>query len=266
MTALTAGVIRHDRRQPLFGGANRTLLRYELHRRFNRQTAAFTLLLPAVLYLALFHTAPQHATMPHGNFAAWMMIGLAVYGAAMAATSSAATISVERSTGWTRTIALTPLTPTGYILIKVLSSMAMAAAPVGIIGVLGALTGARADAEVWVTALAAAWLGSAIFAAFGIVIGLAVKPEIVLHLPGLAMTALAFLGNLFIPLSGTMLTVSRFTPMYGISTLARHALTDGYSFAGEHSSVTGAVFNLVAWFAVFSLLAIRWFAKSTVRQ
>lgn len=264
MAVLTASA--RPARRPLFGGVNPTLLRYELRRRFNRQTTVFTLALPAVLYLALFHTAPQHATMPNGNFAAWMMIGLAVYGAAMAATSSAATISIERATGWTRTVALTPLTPPGYLLVKVLSSVAMAAVPVAIVGVLGTFTGAHATAQVWVSSLLVAWLGSAVFAALGISMGLTMKPEVVMHMPGLTMTALAFLGNLFIPLSGTMLTVSRFTPMYGVSTLARYTLTGGYNFAGEHSSLSGAVFNLAAWFAGFAFLAIRRFARSTARQ
>jgi ABC-2 type transport system permease protein len=141
----------------------------------------------------------------------------------------------------------------------------MAAVPVAIVGVLGYVTGARADAEVWVTSLLVAWIGAAVFAALGIAMGLALKPEVVMHMPGLTMTALAFLGNLFIPLSGTMLDISRFTPMYGVSTLARYALTDGYSFSGEHSSLSGAVFNIVAWFAGFSFLAVRRFAKSTGR-
>lgn len=266
MTALTtAPAAAAPLRRAPFGGVNPTLVRYELRRRFNRQTTVFTLLLPAVLYLALFHTAPQHATLPQGNFSAWMMIGIAVYGAAMAATSSAATISIERSAGWTRTIALTPLTPPGYLFVKVLSSVAMAAVPVLIIGGLGVLTGAQAPTNVWVTALLVAWLGSAVFAALGIGLGLALKPEVVMHMPGLTMTALAFLGNLFIPLNGTMLAISRFTPMYGVSTLARYQLTNGYSFAHEHSSLSGAVINLAAWLAGFSFFALRRFAKSTAR-
>jgi ABC-2 type transport system permease protein len=265
MTTLTAPTVRPARTSP-FAGVNPTFIGYELRRRFNRQTTIFTLLLPAVLYLALFRTAPAHGTVPHGNFAAWMMIGLAVYGAAMAATSSAATISVEKSAGWMRTIALSPLAPPGYLLVKVLCSVVMAAVPVAIVGVLGYATGAEADAKVWVTSLLVAWLGAAVFAAFGISLGLALKPDVVMHMPGLTMTALAFLGNLFIPLSGTMLEISRYTPMYGVSTLARYALTDGYTFSGEHSSLAGAVFNIAAWFAGFTFMAVRRFAKSTGRQ
>ncbi|MFD8596851.1 ABC transporter permease [Kitasatospora sp. NPDC059646] len=263
MAAVTAPAAA---RTSVFNGVNPTFVRYELRRRFNRQTTIFTVLLPAVLYLALFRTAPSGgANLPHGNFAAWMMIGQAVYGAATAAVSSAATISVEKSVGWMRTIAMSPLTPPGYLLVKVLCSVLMAGVPVAIVGALGALTGAHADANVWVVSLLVAWIGAAVFAALGIGMGLAMKPDVVMHMPGLTMTALAFLGNLFIPLSGVMLEVSRYTPMYGVATLARYPLNDGFSFHGEHSSVIGAVFNLLAWFAGFSFLAIRRFRKSTGR-
>lgn len=248
-----------------FSGVSLTFFFCELRRRFNRQTTVFTLLLPAVLYLALFRTGPEHVALPHGNFAAWMMIGLAVYGAGMAATSSAATISVERSVGWMRTIALSPLSPAGYLLVKVVSSVVMAGVPVVIVGLLGSVTGAHADARVWVVSLLVAWLGAAVFAALGVAMGLAMKPDVVMHMPGLTMTALAFLGNLFIPLSGPMLTISRYTPLYGVSTLARYPLTGGYSLDGVHAGLAGVAANVVTWFAVFSFLAVRRFSRSTGR-
>ena len=127
---MSAGSATREVRTSPFGGVNSVFIGYELRRRFNRQTTIFTLLLPAVLYLALFRTAPDNATLPHGNFAAWMMTGIAVYGAATAAVSSAATISVEKASGWMRTMALSPLAPPGYLFVKVLSSVIMAAVPV----------------------------------------------------------------------------------------------------------------------------------------
>lgn len=254
------------RRAPTtLGAINTTFLRYELSRRLNRQSLIFVLLLPAALYLALFRTGGTDAHPPHGNFAAWMMIGMAIYGAATASTSSAATISIERSVGWMRTIRLSPLSSTAYVIIKVLSSVIVAAMPVVVVGVLGVLTGAEAEPLVWAISLFVAWLGSAVFAALGLALGLALKPEIVMHMPGLTMTVLAFLGNLFIPLSGVMLTVSQFTPMYGVATLARYPLTDGYQFDGSHSSLTGALINLVCWLAAFTFAAARRFANSTGR-
>ncbi|MFC8716621.1 ABC transporter permease [Kitasatospora sp. NPDC057198] len=263
---MTAALAPAAPRPALFQGVNPTFVRYELRRRFNRQTTLFTVLLPAVLYLALFRTAPSGgARLPHGDFAAWMMTGQAVYGAATAAVSSAATISVEKSAGWMRTIALSPLTPPGYLLVKVVCSVLMAGVPVAVVGVLGALTGAHADASVWTLSLLTAWAGSVVFAALGIGMGLVMKPDVVMHMPGLTMTGLAFLGNLFVPLGGTMLEVSRFTPMYGVATLARYPLNEGFSFHGEHSGAAGAVLNLLAWGAGFSFLAVRRFRKSTGR-
>jgi ABC-2 type transport system permease protein len=272
MTAQPLSPPRHRPTPPdglasLAAGLNPTFLRYELSRRINRQTLIFTLLLPALLYLALHRTggAGADTALPHGNFAAWMMIGIAVYGAATASTSSSATVSVERSVGWMRTIRMSPLTPAAYITIKILSSVVVASLPVLVVGVLGAATGAHATTRVWVVSLLVAWLGSAVFAALGLALGLAFRPDIVMHMPGLTMTALAFLGNLFIPLTGTMLTISRVTPMYGVATLARYPLTDGYGFHGDHSSLTGALVNLAIWLAVFSVAAVRRFARSTGR-
>ena len=39
---------------------------------------------------------------------------------------------------------------------------------------------------------------------------------------------LAFLGNIFFPLSGVMLTIAKFTPLYGYVALARYPLTEGH--------------------------------------
>ncbi|KXO89969.1 ABC transporter [Tsukamurella pulmonis] len=249
-------------------GLNARFLTLEVRRLLrNRQTLIFTLALPAVLYLALYkQRAGIEAQLAHGDFAAWMMIGLAVYGAAAASTTTAAAVSVERSSGWMRTLRLTPLRPEAYTATKILSSMAVAALPVTVVGALGAATGAHAEPQVWVLSLLAAWIGSAVFAALGLALGLAFKPEIVMHMPGLLMTALAFAGNLFIPLSGTALTIAKFTPMYGVATVARYPLNEGWQFSGEHVSLLGAVANIVIWFAVFAAAAITLYRRGGGRQ
>lgn len=264
LTSATAPSARRVEDRAGIGGITLGFVNYELRRLLTRQTLIFTLVLPAALY----HTgrSGDDAKLPHGNFAAWMMLGIAVYGAAMASTSTAAAVSVERTSGWMRTIRLTPVRAGAYILVKVGCAVVVAALPVLIVGLLGFLTGARADGSVWLVGLVVAWLGSAIFAALGIFLGLALRPEVVMHMPGLTMTVLAFLGNLFIPLSGTMLAVSRYTPMYGVATLARYPLDSGYNFSGEHSSLVGAVINVVAWLAAFSFAAARRFARGTGRQ
>ena len=241
-------------------------LRYEFKRPFRRSSLIFTLALPMILYVALFRTGPQGADLPHGNFAMWMTIGIAIYGAAAAATATAVGISVEQASGWMRTIRMTPLGGVKYVLAKVLAAVLAATVPVTVVGILGFLTGAQGGPEVWVSGLLVAWLGSGVFAALGIALGLTLRPEVVMHIPGLTITAFAFIGNLFIPLSGTMLSIGQVTPMFGVATIARYALTDGYTFSGEHSSLGWAVFNALAWLIGFIFWASRRFARSTGRM
>ena len=254
---------------PSAGGLNPTFVRLEISRLVhNRQFLIFTLLLPAVLYLALFKqgNSAGDASLAHGNFAAWMMLGVAVYGAAAASTSTAAAISIERSSGWMRSLRLTPVSPVAYVVMKALVSMVVAGLPVAVVAGLGAATGVQAEPAVWIIGLLVAWIGSLVFAVLGLAIGLSFRPEIVMHMPGLTMTALAFIGNLFIPLSGTMLTISSFTPMYGVAVLARYPLNDGYTFSGEHISLLGAVINAVVWVSVFAGIAAVRFGRSSERQ
>lgn len=237
----------------------------ELRRPMRRSNLIFNLALPAVLYLALFRTGPSDANLPGGNFALWMMIGIAVYGSAAASTSAAASIAMEKASGWMRTMRLTPLSTAGYVLTKIAGAMTMSILPVGVAGLLGLLTGARGTAAAWACGLGGAWASSAIFSALGLAIGLALRAEVVIHVPGLVITALAFLGNLFIPLSGTMLTIGRFTPMYGAATIARWGLTGGSSFSADHDSLGWAVVNAACWLVGFALWAARRFTKSTGR-
>lgn len=238
----------------------------ELRRPFRKQYLIFNTALPAVLYLSLFKTGPSHATIPHGNFAAWMMFGIAVYGAASSATSTAAAVSIEKASGWMRTIRMAPISTINYVLVKVLAAMLGATIPVIIVGILGHFSHVEASTRAWVFGLLAAWLGSAVFAAFGLGIGLAVRPEVITSIPALIVTALAFLGDLFIPLTGTMRTVGQYSPMYGIASLSRHVLTDGYSFSGTHTSIRFALINTGVWFLVFVFWAAMRFRRSSGRN
>ncbi|KXO95506.1 ABC-type transport system involved in multi-copper enzyme maturation, permease component (plasmid) [Tsukamurella tyrosinosolvens] len=250
---------------PAWGLTTRFLLLDVRRQLRNRQTLIVTTVLPVVLYLALHAQAGPDARFAHGDFGAWMMIGLALYGSAAAATTTAAQVAAERSTGWVRTLRLTPLRPPGYIASKVVSALTMSALPVLVLAALAAATGAQAEPQVWVLSLLIAWLGSALFGALGLALGLALRPEIVMHVPGLLLTVLAFGGNVFFPLSGGMLTVAQCTPMYGITALARYPLTGGETLTGAHTSLAGAVVNVVVWFVVFAGAAALAYRRSAER-
>ena len=65
---------------------------------------------------------------------------------------------------------------------------------------------------------------------------------------------LSFLGNLFVPLSGTLLEIARFTPMYGFAGLARWPQLEGLVVHNNApSTITDPLWFLVANYVLWAL-------------
>jgi len=82
---------------------------------------------------------------------------------------------------------------------------------------------------------------------------------------------LAFMGNIFFPLSGTLLTLAKFTPLYGYASLARYPLTEGYLFNTSDGTVTHEalwvpVVNVSVWAVILALLATWLVRRGRARQ
>ena len=114
---------RHDRKAPVPRRSTRgrrrrsaasicTFLAIEIRRLLrNRRTVVVTLVVPVVLFLLLKSDRRGLALGGTELTAATTMIGIAVYGAMLAATSGGAMVSIERALGWSRQLRLTPLRP-----------------------------------------------------------------------------------------------------------------------------------------------------------
>src|SRR5262249_47435802 len=125
----------------------------------NRRTLIFLVVLPVVFFLAFgggYRKSDPEAFV-------YVMVSMAVYGAMIATTSTGASVSVERSLGWTRQLRLTPLRPAGYVLGKVLGSLVLGAVPVILVLGTGAVMGAQLSASAWVACAFAAWACSLVF-------------------------------------------------------------------------------------------------------
>ena len=250
------------RRTPALGGLNLTYLGLEIRRVLrNRRTLIFVLIMPAVFFL-LFGLPQKGQTLDNGEpVTGYIMVSLAVYGAMVATTSGGATVAVERALGWSRQLRLTPLRPAAYIATKVLSAMVLGLAAVLVEFVVGAACGVRMPAHIWLFAGLAAWVGSLVFAAFGLFIGYLVPAENVMQFLGPILAILAMFGGLFVPLEGlphAFQEIAKWTPVYGIGTIARSPLT------GETVTVVEVV-NVAAWTLAFSLGAARLFRRDTAR-
>jgi ABC-2 type transport system permease protein len=254
----------NSRPVPRLGGLSLTVLTLEVRRLLrNRRTLIFTMIMPSAFFL-LFGLNKAYANEPagHGNVAAFILISMALYGAVLATTSGGAMISIERSQGWSRQLRLTPLSPPAYVATKMATSMVLGFFSVLVVYLVGAFTH-RASMPVWlwiVTALCV-WVGSLLFAAFGLFLGYLLPTENVMQFMGFILMLLAFGGGLFIPLSTyphLLQVLAKYTPLYGLNQLVHAPLTGG--------AVDGwwAV-NVVAWLVIFASGAVWRFRKDTAR-
>ncbi|MCB1251926.1 MAG: ABC transporter permease [Austwickia sp.] len=244
-------------------GLNPTLLRIEARRALrNRSGLIFAVIMPVAFFL-MWGRNPQYADIGYGRgtVSATIMTGMALYGALIATISAGAAVSLERSTGWSRQLRLTPLSPTAYIALKGAAGMLTGALAVAAVYAVAAGTGVRLPADLWLATGLVTWLGSAVFAAFGLFLGYLFTSENAMRIVGPAMALLAFLGGLFMPLdqmADIIQTIAPYTPMYGI-----HQLALAPYGAGDFS--WAAVANVTVWLAVFGSGAAWLMSRDTER-
>jgi ABC-2 type transport system permease protein len=252
------------RRAPGLGGLNGTVLALEVRRLLrNRRTVIFALIMPVVFFL-LFGLNKQYANQSagHGNVSAFVMISMALYGAVLATTSGGAMVSIERAAGWSRQLRLTPLSPTAYISIKMLTSLVLGLGSVLAVYIVGMLTHKPSmPGYLWFVTGLCVWIGSLVFAAFGLFMGYLLPTENVMQFLGFALMIFSFGGGLFIPLSQyphVLQTLAKFTPLYGLNQLVHAPLLGGAV------QVSWAA-NAIAWLVIFAGGAVWRFRKDTAR-
>jgi ABC-2 type transport system permease protein len=113
----------------------------------------------------------------------------------------------------------------------------------------------------WIVSAASVWIGSLVFAAFGLFMGYLLPTENVMQFLGLGLALLSFAGGLFIPLSQfphALQDIAQWTPLYGLNQLVHAPLL------GEGVQWAWAV-NAVAWLVIFAGGAVWRFRKDTAR-
>jgi ABC-2 type transport system permease protein len=250
------------RRVPPYGGFNLTLLGLELRRMLrNRRTIVFTLILPAALLLSIGGQKGWQDKAGSGNVAAYILISMALYGAALTSAATGSMVALERSLGWSRQLRLTPLNPVVYIVVKALVALFMGALAIAAVNAVGLLQGkAVMPQHVWIITPFLTLVCTLTFAALGVFIGYVVPGENAMQILGPGLALLSFLGGVFIPLdsySEAVRDIAYWTPMYGVSEIARSLLT--------HDLPWFAVVNAIGWFAIFVAGAAWRMSKDTAR-
>lgn len=251
------------RRVPPLGGFSVGLLGLEIRRYLrNRRAIIFTLILPGALFLAFGAADPKwnEAIGHHSNRAAYTMVSMGLYGAALTAAAGGAMVALERALGWSRQLRLTPLSPVAYILVKACVALVQGAIAIAAVNVVGLATGKPSmPASVRVECIGVTLVCTLVFAAAGVFVGYLVPGENAMQILGPGLALFSFLGNVFIPISqgSTLWHIASFTPMFGVAEIARAPLT--------HDLPWYAVLNAVAWFAIFVAGAAWRMSKDTAR-
>ncbi len=190
------------RRAPSLGGFNFTALKLEVRRLTrNRRTIIISIVVPVVFFLA-FGLNKAYDSLPrgHGNVSAFVMISLALYGGVLATSFCGAMVSIERAQGWSRQLRLTPLSPFAYIIIKIMTALVLGFCSVAAVNIAGVVSHQPSmSVGLWIVSGLSVWIGSLLFAAFGLFLGYLLPAENVLQLLGLILALLSFAGGLVHP-------------------------------------------------------------------
>ena len=224
----------------------------------------FVVAFPVAMYLVfgrLNASAGDYGPHAHGNVSASVMLAMASFSACLGATSASAAAAVEQSAGWGRQMAVTSRGLRGYLVVKTGTAVGTAALPVVVVLTAGALTDSQMEGWAWATSPLICLIGVLPFVLWGLAAGMWLPSSASIGIATSLVSLFAFIGNAFMPLNRTLLTISRFTPMYGSTALARWPLGEGWIYvpdrpAGIQDPLWMPLANLVAWTLIFGLLVI----------
>ncbi len=233
-----------------------TYARLDLRRQLRDRAGMFFIVaLPVFLFL-VFGMGDGEA-YGSANVAMYVMVSMAAYGAVTATTTVAGSAATEQTMGWGRQLALTPLAPLSFVAIKTAVAMLVAAVPIALIYATGAATGAAGTTVDWLASAAIVWLGSALFAIYGLAVCLVFKGENAAGIASGLIVVMSFLGNVFTPMDGLLLEIGRWTPLYGYAGLARYPISEGYlPIDAGHDPVWLLLANVGTWTVIFAALAL----------
>ena len=234
----------------------------------------FVVAFPLAMYLVfgrLNASAGDYGPHAHGNVSASVMLAMASFSACLGATSASAAAAVEQSAGWGRQMAVTSQGLRGYLVVKTGTAVGTAALPVIVVLAAGALTDSQMEGWVWAVSALICLIGVLPFVLWGLAAGMWLPSSASIGIATSLVSLFAFIGNTFMPLNHTLLTISRFTPMYGSTALARWPLGEGWTYvpdrpAGIQDPIWMPLANLVAWTLIFGLLVIGARRRATRRQ
>lgn len=218
----------------------------------NGAFTGYTIGFPVCFYL-LFTVVFAPRMVGNSGFNAYYMVSMALYGAIGAGLMGVGTpIAMERTRGWTRQLALTPLRPRQYLVVKIASASVLCLPVILAIMLAGRLVhGVNLSVTTWLALVPTLWLGAIPFVGLGIAIGYTFRDESAQGVSLAIYFLMSLAGGLWLPITvfpSWLATVARALPTYRAGEPSWHLL------AGE-SPFTGGAIVLLGWGTAFLALA-----------
>ena len=223
---------------------------FDIRRALKEPTAlAVSIALPSVLFIVF--GASQTGTdraFNDGNVAAYVMIGIALYGAISCTVSISGLTVVENVAGWGRQLGLTPMNTGKYLLSKCCVAFIMAAVPITAVNIVARMTKIDMPLKQQIACAALSILCAMVFGFFGLAIGFLVPSESAVGIANGILVVFSFFGTLFAPLTKDLMPYARFTPLYGAAEIARYPFSKGLTII----SGSGAEWNMTEplWYGI----------------
>jgi ABC-2 type transport system permease protein len=232
----------------------------EAKRQFrNREALVWRIGLPAGVYLLLTMARggpqPEREGFVGGDGA---MVAMAAFGAVAAGLfATGPALAQERAGGWLRQLRTTPMPPVAAVVAKITVAMAFALPSIALVAATGLAVGAVNLAWTqWIELIGLMWIGSAPFAALGVLIALAIRAaEAAYTATNLAFVVLWLLGGIFTrpdSMPDVLAAFSRTLPSNGLIEVGWSAVRGG-SFPTSDAAL------LAVWTAgAGALAALAW--------
>ena len=218
--------------------------------------------IPALLFPAMFYVffgllfnvggtnAPTYLLASYGTFG---VIGPALF-------SFGVGVAIERGQGWFDVKEASPLTAAGYIFARVFVTQVFALIIILSLFTLGAVFGeVRLMTSQWLAMAAVLMLGSGVFCAIGLAMGLYLKSDSAPGVVNLIYLPMSFLSGLWVPIGffpDSMQLAANLLPPYHLSQLALKVVgLDAGGNVWYHIAV------LLAFAGVFFALAMKAYNK-----
>ncbi len=241
-------------------------IRYEFVRAFRNKGFALAVIGFPLMFYLLFGVANRGATFGSGqNFAKYLLAGYASFGTVGASLFGIGVgLAFERTSGWLDLKRASPMPPLAYLIARCAMAVLFSLLIVSALCALGiSAAGVHLTLPEYGRLLATAALGSAPFAALGLVFAMFLPPNSAPGIVNMIYLPMSYASGLWIPfalLPKFVKHIAPWLPTYHLAQLMVHAV----GYAPKSDLISTHIFALAGFTCVF--LGIAWIAFSHIEE